>query len=185
MITACDKAASFVINVRQMQVRDAAKRARLQLKGGERQRNQHAQRCIPAVQGQQRLVKKHNVFVLERQDETVCHTAQHGELCIKQQLSSTAATSNNNSLPLHLSNIVSISDVPNSDSLEREFGWNSSAATTCTRCCNKMHIDCLMAGRRPRNLAYLHSPSLRGGTCAGVNSFSHKLWMIRCSFSRS
>jgi hypothetical protein len=34
LITACDKAASFVMNVRQMQVRDAAKRARLQLKGG-------------------------------------------------------------------------------------------------------------------------------------------------------
>lgn len=31
LITSCDKAASFVMNVRQMQVRDAAKRARLQL----------------------------------------------------------------------------------------------------------------------------------------------------------
>lgn len=85
----------------------------------------------------------------------------------------------------HLSNIVSISAVPNSDSLEREFGWHSSAATTCTRCCNKMHIACLMAGRRLRNLAYLYSPSFRGRICALAKSFSHKLWTIRCSFSRS
>jgi hypothetical protein len=67
----------------------------------------------------------------------------------------------------YLSNIVNISPVPNSESLDRVFGWHSRAAATCARCCRKVHMACLMDGRSPRNLAYMQKMSQDDGADDG------------------
>ena len=149
--------ASLFMNVRQMHVKEVAKRVRELLQRCERRAQAANDAAHTCGTGAAMFGENHNVFLLQRQHETVGHTANNYEdhaTAFKHNLVHRVHTT-------YLSKIANISPVPNSDSLDRKFGWYSSAATTCTRCCKRVHIACLMDGRSPRNLAYMHRASGR------------------------